>query len=106
MTRDEILLNTLARLAFVVAGKGPEIRPVADMRAINIWIEQAVDASLLDRNGFEASMLQALEEGTFEILAIGDDGEPRFSLTDYGRARVDSMPHNSERLTPHGVSGE
>lgn len=100
-TRDELRIAAQARLKWVVTGNGPAPRSEADMRAVIDWIDRAVDAWLLDPGGFEGSILQAMFDGLFTIGAIGD--EPTFELTEYGRARVDSMPHDLQRLTPEGI---
>jgi hypothetical protein len=91
-------------LKWVVAGNGPELRSEADMRAIIEWIDRAVDAWLLNPDGFEGMMLQSLRDGLFMVESV-ENSEPRWRLTDYGRARVDSMPHDFERLTKNGISG-
>jgi hypothetical protein len=96
-SRDEIRIATQMRLKWVVTGNGPALRPEADMRAISEWIDRAVDAWLLDPESFEGSMLQAMFDGAFTIASIAN-GEPRFALTDYGRALGDSMPHDLRRL--------
>jgi hypothetical protein len=97
-SRNEIRLAAQGKLKWVVTGNGPAPRPEADMRAIIDWIDRAVDASLLHPNGFEGSMLQALFDGVFTITTVRN-GEPDFQLTEYGRSRVDSMPHDLKRLT-------
>lgn len=102
-TRDEIRIAVQGKLTWIVTGSGSDPRPEAEMRAIIDWIDGAVDAWLLDPGG-EGAMLQALLDGLFTIASI-DGGEPTFQLTDYGRARVDSMPHDVERFTRHGISG-
>lgn len=101
-SRDELRIDAQQRLKWVVVGHGPEPRSEADMRAIVDWIDRAVDAWLLNPDGFEGSMLHALFEGVFTIAAMHGDS-PQFQLTDYGRARVDSMPHDMDRLSDEGI---
>ena len=100
--RDEIRVAMQAQLKWVVTGDGPTLRTESEMRAIIEWIDRAVDAWLLDPRGFEASMLEALRDRLFTIASIRN-GEPQFVLTDYGRARVDTMPHDLMRITDDGI---
>lgn len=102
-SRDEIRIAMQSALKWVVVGSGPQPRDEADMRAIIEWIDQAVDAMLIDPDCRDAAMLGALREGLFTITSIDGRG-PVFQLTDYGRARVDSMPHDPQWLSRDGVS--
>ena len=74
------------------------------MRAIIEWIDRAVDATFIAPEGFEATMLQAMCDGMFTVGSVRD-GELGFTLTAYGRAHTDSMPHDVNRLTKDGVKG-
>lgn len=101
-SRDEIRIDMQTRLKWVVVGSGPAPRSEAEMRAIIAWIDRAVDAMLLDPDGFEGSMLRGLEDDLFTIPSV-EDGEPTFSLTEKGRVQVDTMPHDPSRLTSAGI---
>lgn len=101
-SRDEIRISMQAKLVWVVTGSGQAPRPESEMRAIVEWIDRAVDAMLLNPDCFEAQMLQAMLDKMFTIESIAG-GEPKFALTDYGRARVDSMPHDTNRITKDGI---
>jgi hypothetical protein len=103
-SRDEIHIAMQAALKWVVVGNGPTPRPELEMRAIVEWIDRAVDAMLLNPDSFEGQMLRALLSNMFTIESF-DGNEPNFALTDYGRARVDSMPHNPSQITDSGVRG-
>jgi hypothetical protein len=101
-SRDEIRTAMQFNLRRVVTGDGPSPRPDPEMRAIVEWIDSAVDAMLLDPDCFEGQMLRAMLDKMFTIESI-EGGEPKFGLTDYGRARVDSMPHATTRITRDGI---
>jgi hypothetical protein len=101
-SRDEIRIAMQFNLRRVVTGEGPSPRPEPEMRAIVEWIDKAVDAMLLDPDCFEGQMLRAMLDKMFTIESI-EGGEPKFVLTEYGRAHVDSMPHDTSRITKDGI---
>jgi hypothetical protein len=95
-------VDAQARLKWIVTGDGPALRSEADMRAIIDWIDHAVDEWLLDPDSFEGAMLLAMFDEVFTIASV-HNGAAAFQLTEYGRARVDSMPNDLRRLTPDGI---